>query len=124
MSTVTVENTWPEFTLGDRLRKARDWAGIKSAERMAEQLSERFGQPISKGAVTAWERGTNQPTRIRLQDVVEAYADICNVPAAFFYVRTERFARPDLAVLDGELDELSLFDEDLQPLGVPDLALI
>jgi hypothetical protein len=77
----------PVFTIGDRLRKARDHAGIKSAVQMAELLSERFGETVSKSTVLAWEREDNQPTRrgVRLPDVVRAYAEVCNVPEPWFW---------------------------------------
>lgn len=67
----------PEFSIGDRMRKAREAAGIGSTDRMAELLNAELEpkKPISGSTVAAWERGANQPRR--MADVVNAWANIC-----------------------------------------------
>lgn len=119
----------PTFDIGDRLEKSRRWCGIKSASRMAELLNERLGarlsKPISAGAVSAWEAGTNQPTRaIRLDELVRVWVDICNEAGAddgratsveFVYgLRTGSFS-PALVALASHFGELQLLDDDLMP---------
>lgn len=61
----------PVWTLGDRLRKAREFAGLEQGE-----LAERIG--ISRGTVSNYELGRWQrpPKRYILRD----WAEECGVP--------------------------------------------
>lgn len=59
----------PEWTTGDRLRKAREWAGI-STSRMAEELG------VERSTISRWEHGRGG---VRRQTLL-AYALRCSVP--------------------------------------------
>jgi len=67
----------PEWTLGDRFAKSREYAGLTQAE-IAVELTVR-GIKTSESAVAAWERDRNQPRR--LYTVVRVWADITSVNA-------------------------------------------
>lgn len=69
--------TIPIFTVGDRMRKARDHAGLSSAE-MADSLRARGIRAQGSQTVTNWERDANQPRD--LLTTLEAWADITGVP--------------------------------------------
>jgi hypothetical protein len=119
----------PEFQIGDRLRKSREHCGIKSADDMAHRLNERLGhrldKPLSGSTVSAWEKGTNQPTRIRLDELVRAWVDICNeagatggraTSAEFVYgLRTGSFS-PMLVPMEGTTAQGQLLNDDLSPV--------
>lgn len=119
----------PVFGLGDRLEKSRRWCGIKSAEDMAARLTAKLGahikKPIKGSTVSAWEAGTNQPTTVRLEDLVEAWIDVCNeagaplghaTSAAFIYgIRTGSFSS-DLIALPEPTGQGQLLGNDLEPL--------
>lgn len=59
----------PTWTLGDRLAKARETAGI-GVQQMARLLN------ISRNTVTNWEHGRGEPTRA----AVMAYSTLTGVP--------------------------------------------
>ena len=71
-ATLTAMST-PEFTLGDRLRKARMHAGLSQLE-LADRIA------ISVRTVTTYERETRRPQRI----VVRAWALATGVPLEWF----------------------------------------
>lgn len=119
----------PAFGLGDRLEKARRHCGIKSAEDMAARLTEKLGdrlqRPISKAAVGAWEAGTNQPTMIRVEELIPVWVEVCNeagaalghtVSVGFIYGITIGSFRPDLTALPDPTDSPTLFNEDLSEI--------
>lgn len=51
----------PIWTLGDRLRKSREWAGIKQQEEMARRLSK------SRAAIAGWETDKHRPDALALR---------------------------------------------------------
>lgn len=118
----------PAFGLGDRLEKARRHCGIKSAADMAERLNERLGdrlrRPIKTSTVNAWEAGTNQPTMIRMEELISVWIDICNeagaaighsVSAEFIYgLRNGSFA-PSLTVLPEVTGQGTLLTSEGEP---------
>lgn len=63
-----------EWTIGERLGKARRHAGLNQAE-MAERLG------VGRTTVAAWEQTRNQPKNFL--GVVEQWAEICGVDAAW-----------------------------------------
>ena len=65
----------PAWTLGDRLRKAREFAGLEQGE-LAEQIG------ISRGTVSNYELGHGQRPPKRL--VVRAWAEATGVPLDWF----------------------------------------
>ena len=69
----------PTWTLGDRLRKARDVAGLTQAE-MADALVAR-GFRASRQAITNWETDAAQPRR--MMDIIDAWAAITEVDVAW-----------------------------------------
>lgn len=71
----------PEWTVGDRLRKSRDNAGLKQSE-MADLLCE-AGLKASRSTVSAWEADENQPRGFR--KVIYAWASITAVPAEWLF---------------------------------------
>jgi transcriptional regulator with XRE-family HTH domain len=75
MTTTTI----PTFTLGDRLAKARDTAGIKSQE-MAKLLD------VSRTTVSNYESGRTVPT----VTIVQRWSEITGVPASWIIEEPER----------------------------------
>jgi transcriptional regulator with XRE-family HTH domain len=69
MTTQVVAGDAPVWTLRDRLRKAREHAGLEQVE-----LAERAG--ISRGSVSNYENGVTSPRRPQLL----AWAMACGVP--------------------------------------------
>lgn len=61
----------PEWTLGDRIRKARRHAGIRQHE-LADRLA------VTDKTVAAWEAGYTQPAQ--LVDTAKRIAEITGVP--------------------------------------------
>lgn len=137
MAAATIDLEEPTIGVGDRLRKSRLWCGIKSASRMAdllnEHLADRLDKPIRDSTVNAWEAGTNQPTRIRMEELVRVWVDICNEAGAedgratsmeFVYgLRTGSFS--SLRLVPHPAGQGS-FDDFLAALDVPrpDLATV
>lgn len=64
------ESRIPEWTVGDRLRKARDLAGLSQGE-MADKLG------VKRTSLSAWERGENQPRNFL--DIVNRWGEITGV---------------------------------------------
>jgi len=60
-------NPGPDFTLGDRIRKARTNAGLDQAE-----LAEKVG--VSRQAVGSWERGRTVPSLPQSRSLAETLA--------------------------------------------------
>ncbi|WP_084252687.1 helix-turn-helix transcriptional regulator [Devriesea agamarum] len=90
----------PEFTKADRLRKARECAGLEQAE-----LAERLG--VARNTVSTAERGVNSPRRI----IVRAWALATGVP--LYWIETGRVPSPDG---DGT-HMLPRLDSNQQPFG-------
>lgn len=119
----------PVIGIPDRMAKSRHHCGIKSAEVMAAKLTERLGnrieKPIGGSTVSAWEAGTNQPTMIRVEDLIPVWVDICNEHGAplgrstsveFIYgIRTGSFA-PMLQVLPMPTGQGTLLDDEGEPV--------
>lgn len=76
-----IQNELPVFGLGDRLRKAREFRGIKAAP-MAAALTD-LGRKTSPSSVSAWENGESQPRK--LQELVRLWASITDIPEAWFW---------------------------------------
>ena len=62
----------PKWTLGDRIRKAREHAGLEQAD-LANALY------MSRAAISAWENGHTTPAPRK----VEVIARVCGVPASW-----------------------------------------
>ena len=82
----------PTWTLGDRLRKAREFAGLEQGE-----LADRIG--ISRGTVSNYElsRGQRPPKRL----VLRAWAEITGVPLDWL---AGDLLRPEVRVQAGGRD--------------------
>jgi transcriptional regulator with XRE-family HTH domain len=78
MATTTI----PTFTLGDRLAKARDTAGIKSQD-MAKLLD------VSRTTITNYESGRTVPT----VTTVQRWSEITGVPASWIIDEPEEPVR-------------------------------
>ncbi len=65
----------PEFTLGDRLRKAREYAGLE-AEAMAPLMDRKVS------AIYAWENDVNVPSLKKLAK----WAEVCEVDFAWLTI--------------------------------------
>ena len=63
----------PEWTFGDRLRKARREAGLSQQE-----VAERIGVPL--GRYSGWETGEFSPRSADLVDVAKKVSAITDVP--------------------------------------------
>lgn len=70
----------PEWTVGDRLMKARQHAGL-TQEQMANAISVEMDVTVSKQRISNWETDTNQPRRFI--DVVGAWSRITGVDQAW-----------------------------------------
>lgn len=66
----------PTWTLQDRIRKAREHAGLKQEE-LAAQLS------VTRHTLGRWEKGDNEPPTKKL----EALAKVTGVPLSWFYAQ-------------------------------------
>jgi transcriptional regulator with XRE-family HTH domain len=65
----------PEWTFGDRLRKAR--LALKLAQGpFADLVAAHTGFPVSHGTVGAWELGTNEPRGAKRQRVIWVLAEL------------------------------------------------
>lgn len=129
MAAQTALTIEPAFGTGDRLQKSRVWCGIKSARDMADRLNERLeghpATPIKASTVSAWEAGTNQPTKIRMEELIPVWVDICNeageaigrsTSLEFVYgLKTGSFS-PALSSVPVSVGQGSLLDDDLNPL--------
>lgn len=60
MSNTATTDVVPEWTLPDRLRKARETAGLRQ-EDMAHRLAK------SRAAISGWERGDHRPDELALR---------------------------------------------------------
>jgi transcriptional regulator with XRE-family HTH domain len=68
----------PEWTIADRLRKARESAGLDQGE-----LAERIG--IARSTVSNYERGTHTPRR----PIIRLWAEETGVPMDWLSPRTD-----------------------------------
>ncbi|MFJ3030827.1 helix-turn-helix domain-containing protein [Rothia terrae] len=73
----------PTWTLQDRIRKAREHAGLKQEE-LAVQLS------VTRHTLGRWEKGDNQPPAKKL----EALAEATGVPVEWFYAQDNEHPSP------------------------------
>jgi transcriptional regulator with XRE-family HTH domain len=98
----------PQWTRGDRLRKAREVAGLNQKD-----MAERFG--VSRTTVGGWEDDA-QPTKgITLMEMIDQWADITGVDAAWiagFRIGSNR--TPTLALIVDN-DEPEDADDDWNP---------
>ncbi len=72
MTTATEPGQIPQWTMADRLRKARDHAGLSQAE-----LADAIG--VSRNSISSYETGSIQPRRI----VLNAWSLTTGVPLAW-----------------------------------------
>lgn len=80
--TTTTDALLPEWSLGDRLRKARQSAGLSRSE-MRSQLFER-GITAALSTLSAWETDAARPGHGKdLLKVIAAWADITRVPTSW-----------------------------------------
>lgn len=78
------EHAVPEWTLGDRLRKARRYAGLSQQE-MADALN----VPVNR--LGNWEAGYNQPRSV--VDIVNRWAEVTHVDVSWLLgIKTRWFA--------------------------------
>lgn len=75
--------TIPIWTLQDRIRKARDHAGLNQSA-----LAEAIG--VSTNSVNRWEKGERNPT----QESLESIAQATGVPMEWFYAVDESSTAP------------------------------
>ena len=103
MSTATIPLRVPTFDLPDRLRKARESAGLDQV-----QLSEQIG--ISRTSISAAERGSTKPRKA----VLIAWAFATRVPFEWLMTGSTNNETPDP---DGPGGELLRLDSNQQPSG-------
>lgn len=84
----------PEWSLGDRLTKARHDAGLKQAD-MADILG------VTRAAVSGWERGEHQPRD--LLDLVARWSDATGVPRAWLLGEDPKSVRL-VEPVDGQME--------------------
>lgn len=73
--------TIPEWTFGDRVRKARRENGWAQTD-LADSLSERLGYVISAKTVGAWETDQHKPADV--VDIAQGLEAITGIPATWF----------------------------------------
>jgi transcriptional regulator with XRE-family HTH domain len=104
MTTMQQTGSVPRWTLADKLRKARQHAGLEQDE-LAEQLG------IARQSVSNYERGQTTPNR----PIVWAWADVTGVDRAWLLGHGDETRRP--------LSQLPRLDSNQQPAGyLPGLA--
>lgn len=90
MTTVEQHRNIPEWTIGERLAKAREWAGMDQ-----ETFAERIG--VSRSTVSNYERGRSEPKRI----VLNAWAMATGVPLVWLQTgESPRTGGPDGGVAE------------------------
>lgn len=95
-----IQNQLPEFGIGDRLRKAREFRGFTGAQ-MADLLTER-GRKTSSSSVSAWEREAAQPQH--LVDLIGLYALVTDLPESWFWTgHTDTPGLSDDLLLAGQM---------------------
>lgn len=72
----TIDLTIPEWTLGDRLRKAREHAKVKQ-EAIATRLN------VGVSSVSNWESDGQPGRKVTMLELIECYAEITGVDAAW-----------------------------------------
>lgn len=97
MDTQTATNT-PEFTLGDRLRKAREWAGLTQQE-----LADEMG--VSRKTIVNYEHGATRASKL----VLRAWSLTTKVPIEWL--------RGEDALTSG--DSVTNWISDLMELALP-----
>jgi transcriptional regulator with XRE-family HTH domain len=103
------ETSFPEWSLGDRLAKARRFAGLDQ-----DQMAEKFGK--SRATISTWERDESQPRNF--QRVIEQWGEITGVdPAWLLGFRTGSFLTPLAVITNPDAIQPSLpFDRHLEPV--------
>ncbi|MBO0810741.1 MAG: helix-turn-helix domain-containing protein [Microlunatus sp.] len=71
----------PEWTFGDRVRKARRDMGWSQSD-LADHLTARLGHPLSAKTVGAWEIAQHRPADV--VDIARALEAITEIPATWF----------------------------------------
>lgn len=79
--------TYPTWTLQDRIRKAREHAGLKQEE-LAAKLD------VTRHTLGRWEKGDNTPSPAKL----EAIAIATGVPAEWFYANDAETPQQSTAI--------------------------
>lgn len=103
-----------EWTLGNRIERARNLAGLKQSE-----LALRIG--VSRAVISKWERDVSEPTASQIVKIAEA----CNVHVVALLGLapiTTCFGHPSLSLVEfPPNDAMHLFDPDdfgLEPTKV------
>lgn len=91
----------PVWSLGDRLRKAREHAGLSR-----DELADKLG--VKKNSLWNWETNASQPRD--LLDVVERWAQATGVPAAWIGGFTPMYLRDATCTLDAPVQNRLPFD--------------
>lgn len=109
-----------DWSIGERMVKAREARGVNSAEAMAVLLSAYFEVRIPKSTVGAWERGA-QPTRNgrKQADVIRAYSEILHYDEAYFWGGIRCFSANPLVSMSMPEGEMELpFPTGQMPVAV------
>lgn len=116
LAEVATDGAIPEWTIGDRMTKARQHAGL-TQEQMAKAISTQLGQSISKQRISNWETGSNQPRRFI--DVVEAWSDVTGVDQAWLLGFRTGSLSPLVGLPTNAVPELPFPPTDRQLVAVP-----
>lgn len=71
----------PEWTFGDRVRKARREMGWSQAD-LADKLAAQLGSAVSTKSVGAWETDQNRPADV--VEIARALEHVTRIPASWF----------------------------------------
>lgn len=71
----------PEWTFGDRVRKARREMGWAQSE-LADALSATLPSPVSSKSVGAWEADQNKPADV--VEIAQGLERVTGIPASWF----------------------------------------
>lgn len=110
------EGAVPEWTLGNRILRARQFARLEQSD-----LATSCG--VSRPLISKWERDLAEPRASQLQRI----AEVCEVSYGWLIgIRTGSFSWP-FAVVEPDMGQGSLLDENGDPVGYfqrPQLASV
>lgn len=112
--------SFPQWTVGDRLKKARERAKVTQT-RMGELLADLHdGEPYGHSTIAAWEGDKNQPRQFAR--LIERWAEITGAPAEWLLTGREFHLRRYLSLATGYDEPWQTSLDDLL-VPAPELAL-
>jgi transcriptional regulator with XRE-family HTH domain len=113
---MTIDAMWgpiPQFTMGDRLRKARELAGVESGD-FADEIG------VSRNTITNYERDKVRPRKI----VLNAWALRTGVPLQWLLTGTAPASPPEGDAAEAVDTSCARRDSNPQPSGLEPFKLL